>query len=456
MLKTLSFQRVSRARLVNGLRVIAFLFFPGLLMLNDSLASPFDSSAWKRFRDIHVPPHAVAGPIGVPLDSVIFQHSRPDLADLRVVSSEGAAVPVTVSDSFHHDEPTPFPGVLFKIIKRPGKWTDVWIDKKAKILTRGVLLQTTSKNFARKVEVRGSDNGSEAYVILMDALVCDLPGPIPVRSLEVLHPLNNFRYIHLRILDGDQAPLKVDGALCFPAPVTGPWTQPGDVRIVENRMNSSDNSTVVIADLGEKRFPLRGIKISTPTASFVKKVRLLQESPDSPDSWRPFYEGTFFRIEKADAGKESLEARFEPQSRRHIMLELTGSGPAVTVKTLEAKAALRVGVFMFRPGLTYRLFYDHPRAKAFSSDNAAPPINLTRVLAASGDVSFGDEQKNVVSPRPRPMTSQKKAHPTTVGKILGVVMLLIGLLLLFIVMLRARSQRMAERRRGSRVLDTRL
>ncbi len=403
-----------------------------------------------------MPPHAVAGPIGAPLESAIFEHSRPDLADLRVVSSEGVAVPVTVSDSFHHDEPTPFPGCCSKSSNDPGKWTDVWIDKKAKILTGGVQLQTSSKNFARKVEIRGSDNGNETYVIQMDALVCDLPGPVPVTSLELFHPLNNFRYIHLRILDGDHMPLKVDGALCFPAPGTGPWTQPADVRIVENRLNSSDNSTVVIADLGEKRLPLKGIKISTSTAGFVKKVRLLRGSSESPDSWSPFYDGTFFRIEKADAAKENLEARFEPQTSRYIMLELTGSGPAVTVKSINATAALRVAVFKYRPGLAYRLFYGNPQAKAFSGNAAEPSINLTRVLATSSDVSIGDEQKNVVSPRPRPMSSPKDSHPTTVGKILGIAMLLIGLLLLFIVMLRARSQRLAERRRGSRLLDTRL
>ncbi len=456
MLKIHSFQRIPLSRMVNGRRAIVVVFLLGLFMPNGSLASQFDSSGWKRFRDIHIPPHVGAAPVGAPLESAIFEHSRPDLADLRVISSEGVVVPVTISDSFRHDEPSPFPGVLFKVMKRPGKWTDVWIDKKAKILTRGVQLQTSSKNFARKVEIRGSDNGNETYVIMMDGLVCDLPGPTPIKSLELFHPLNNFRYIYLRILDGNQTPLKVDGALCFPAPGTGAWTLPGNVRIVENRLNSSDNSTVVIADLGEKRLPLKGIKISTPAVSFAKKVRLLQGSSESPASWRPFYEGTFFRIEKADAAKENLEAKFEPQTGRYIMLELTGEGPAVTVKAMEAKSAVRLAVFKFRPGLAYRLFYDNPLAKPFSSDTTEPSINLTRVLAVSSDVTIGKEQKNLLPPRPRPMSSPRDAHPTTVGKILGMAMLLIGLLLLFIVMLRARSQRIAERRRGSRLLDTRL
>jgi hypothetical protein len=456
MWKTLSFQGTCRQRWANGWGAVAAMFFLGLLFPDGSLASSFDSSGWQRFRDIHIPPHVDAGRVAAPLESSVLERSRSDLGDLRVVSSEGMLVPVTISDSFSDDGPSPFPGSLFKIIKRPGKWTDVWIDKKAKILTRGVMLQTSSKDFARKVEIRGSDSGNETYVILMDALVCDLPGSIPVRSLDLLHPLNNFRYILLRILDGDQPPLKVDGALCLPAQGSGPAALPAEVRILENRMNSSDSSTVVVADLGEKRFPLTAIKIATPSAKFVKRIRVLEGSSESPDSWRAFYEGTFFRIEKADASKEKLDARFSPQTSRYMMIELTGGGPAVTVKSLEAKAALRLAVFTYRPGLSYRLFYDNPHAKPLAQHSSEPSTNLTRVLAASSDVSIGEEQKNVVAPPPRPISSPDGAHPTTVGKVLGVAMLLIGLVLMFVVMLRARSHRRAERRRGSRLLDTRV
>ena len=455
MVKIFSMQRACRSHIEFCRKMLGLGTFLALFLSNYSLAAPFDPSGWHRFREIRISPQMEAGPVGTPLESSVLEHTKPDLADVRVVSSEGHVVPVTVTDSLHNEEPVPFPGALFKVLKRQGKWTDVWIDKKAKILTRGVMLQTSSKDFARKIEIRGSDTGIDTYVILMDGLICDLPGSIPVRSLELFHPLNNFRYIQLRILDGELPPLKVEGAFCFPAVAGGPATRSAEVRIVENRMNASDNSTVIIADLGEKRFPLAGIKISTPTKSFAKRVRMLQGSSDSPDSWKPFYEGTFFRIEMADAAKENLEARFQPQTGRYLMLELTGGGPVVTVNALDAKEAMRFAVFPYRPGLTYRLFYDNPQAEVSSIGDPQPTAILNHVLATSSGVSLGNERKNVVPPPPRPIRTQQSAYPTTVGKLLGMAMLLIGLLLLFAVMLRARSQRRAERRRGSRLFDSR-
>lgn len=456
MLKLLSIQSAFDARIWFRLRVLAFAAFVGVCAPCHCLAEQFDSSGWHRFREIRIAPRMESGLVGVPLEAAILEHCKSDHGDLRVVSSDGEIAPLTVLDPFHADDPAPFPAVLYKIVRKPGKWTDVWIDKKAKTLTRGVALQTSSTDFARKVEIRGSDTGTETYVILMDGLICDLPGSIPVRSLDLFHPLNNFRYIQLRILDGDQPPLKVDGALCFLAAGSGSATRASEARIVENRMNASDNSTVVIADLGEKRFPLAGIKIATPTKSFVKRMRLLQGSSDSPDSWKQFYEGTFFRIERADASKENVEARFDPQNSRYLMVELTGGGPVVTVKTIDVKEAFRYAVFTYRPNLSYRLYYDNPRVSGAGGGPAPHSLSLSRIQATASDISMGNEKKNVAAPKPHAIQRAKTAYPAAIGRLLGMAMLLIGLLLLFAVMLRARSQRKAERRRGSRLLDPRL
>ena len=68
----------------------------------------------------------------------------------------------------------------------------------------------------RKVELRGSDNACEQYVIRMDGLIADLVGPAPLRSLDIMHPLNNFQYVCLRILDEGQTPLKIESCTLSP------------------------------------------------------------------------------------------------------------------------------------------------------------------------------------------------------------------------------------------------
>ena len=158
------------------------------------------------------------GPAGIPLDSELIEKCRPDMADLRLVSPDGSLVPFNIMEGMVGDDVEPFPAKVFRMGRKQGKWTDIWIDKQAKILTQGVLIQTSSKDFVRKVEIRGSDNAKETYVVMMDGLIADMAGPAPVRSLNVLYHVNNFQYVHIRIIDDDKPPLKVEGVLCYPPP----------------------------------------------------------------------------------------------------------------------------------------------------------------------------------------------------------------------------------------------
>ena len=161
----------------------------------------FNSAGWKHFREIHIPTEVKEGLVGVALESELLEKCRPDLADIRVVSSAGMSVPVLVTEAPDGEDPPPFPVQVFRVTKRPGKFTEIWIDKNAKVLTRSVIIQTSSKDFVRKVELRGSHNARETYVIRVDGLIADLVKPAPFRSLDIEHPLNNFQYIaapHLR------------------------------------------------------------------------------------------------------------------------------------------------------------------------------------------------------------------------------------------------------------------
>jgi hypothetical protein len=438
-----------------ALAVSAFLV---LTLPSFARSASFDSSGWSKFREIRIAPSAPEGVTGFALESSVMANSKPDLSDLRVVSSTGEAVPITITASLGSVDPPPFAPVLYKVSRTPGKWTDLWIDKKGKIVTTGLSIQTSSKNFFRVVELRGSDNIQESYVIRMDGLIFDIRGPVPATSLDLSHPPNNFRYLHIRILDGDQAPLTVEGVQCFPPHPAVPLSRPLDLRILENRKNNSDGSTVVIADLGEGRFPISELTLSTRSKEFVKKIRLLGSASDSSDSWQPFFEGTVFRLRRTEASKEQLAVKFDPQPHRFIMAELTGGGGSVEVSALAAQAAVRLVIFERRAGETYRLFYDNPKAKPAAPIAPGSSINVGQVFVASGGNRLGHEEKNdavATSPARKARTSEQAA-PTAIWKMVGAGMLLVGLLLLFGAMLRARSARKTGRGRNARVIRTKL
>lgn len=416
----------------------------------------FNSSHWKHFREIHIPAEVKEGLVGVALESELLEKCRPDLADIRVVSPASQLVPTLLTDAPDGEDAPPFPAQVFRVTKRPGKFTEIWIDKKAKVLTRSVIIQTSSKDFTRKVEVRGSDNARETYVIRVDGLIADLVKPEPFQSLDIEFPRPNiFQYLQLRILDDDQQPLKIDNVLCGPANAGLNLTKSLDARITDKRVTTSDNSAMVAIDLGQKRFPVTSIRISTRAKEFIRKVRITGKSSENESTYQELYNGTFFRIRKEDAVKEKLEARFKPQPYRYIEFELLGSGPPVNVDEIKATAAVRMAVFEHRKNLTYRIYYNNAQAKLPEPGPAPSAMNLGQIATLSSEIGLGPELNVPVTPVAKqapPTEEPTAAKPSMLRRIAGITLLLAGLLILFAVMLRTRGLRRSGGRRDSHML----
>lgn len=422
------------------------------LLIAEPARAEFDSAPWKLSRELTIGPEVPDGPVGIALEAGVLEKCRPDLADLRLVGADGQVVPCTMTDGMANEEPQPFPAHVFRMAKKQGAWTDLWLDLSAKMLTCGVLLQTPTRDFVRRIEVRGSDNAKESYVIRLDGLVADTREPLPLQSLAVMYPVHNFQYLHLRILDQDQPPLKVEGVFCFPPEPENKLARALDPRIMENHGDTVLGTTTVVADLGERRFPITELRISTPTREFAKKVTLFAAPSGSSMSWKKIYEGTFFRLVKEEASEEGLRARFSPCTLRYLKVMLSGSGSLpVVVDRMYAKGTIRLLAFKHHQGRGYRLFYGNPQSASPIPDAG---LNSEQVLAAadtSEGLHLGPEQRNVVPPKPAQSAASRTAVPkkSSAGTIAAVLVVLVGLLLLFSVMLKARSWRQARRRPGT-------
>lgn len=434
---------------------LPFALLLGALVFPTSALSEFDSAGWLRYRDIQIPTHIQEGLVGVALESSVLARCKQDLSDLRIVDTDGRLVPTWITPPVESEEPSPFQTRLFRASKKPGKWSEIWIDKGAKVLTREVILETSSKDFIRKVELRGSDNGKDTYVILMDGLVIDLEKPLPIRSLEIPHHVNNFQYIQIRIIDDEQPPLKIENVSCR-APSSGSGlTRPLDVRVMENRVVPSTNATVIVADLGERRFPVTGIRISTESKTFGKTATVWGGNNSSTDSWTKLHEGPLFRMQKEEASKEQLSATFQPQLCRYIKVEISGPGGPVAVNDLEARSAVRIAVFDYRKGPDYRLYYENPQAKTDEIAALKQQMNVNAVASIAQEIGLGKEQKRLPTIPPKTDPPAEESQSFSLRQAAGIALLLVGLLLLFGMMLKARSARRTNVHIGSRTFTTR-
>ena len=420
-----------------------------------SAVAGFDPTGWKLVRDVEVPERYTNGLVGIALESGVLEYCRPDHGDLRLVSSDGAVVPITVTPLMDDGDQALIPARVYRVGRKAGKWTDIWVDKSAKVLTRGIAILTGSTDFIRPVEIRGADNSQQAYVIRVDGLIVDRKQPPPVQCNHVFHPLNNHQYLQIRILDGDAPPLKIDGVACYPPLSEMSMGKAIPLRIQENRVDKVTGATILAADLGAEHLPLSHISVDTPVQEFVKKLKVFGGATASPNSWSMLGEETIYRIRRGNATAENLGIRLQQTNFRYIKLEFSGGDDQrFTVDGLEARGSLQLIVFQARPSLKYKLYYHNPSATSVHLPGEPMSFNMARLAAIATDIKLDKPRRNLIPSRAEPVKERKSIVPQFLGKAVGVIMLLVGLLLLFGVMLKARSLRRREKQRNSRIYNT--
>lgn len=405
--------------------------------------SEYFRKGWRFSREIQAPTGQEDGLVAVDLSSAVLTNCRSDLADVRIADSAPGETPLKIVFPDRPVQPEPFPARVFRVSQKPGQYTDLWLDKTAKILTSGVLLKTPSEDFVRRVEIRGCDDPQELYVIRVDSVIADLKKPVRARSLRIDHPLNNFQYMRLRIFDDNKPPIKIAGAQCYPPAPEGDALTDFPIRITENRRNPDSDSTIVVGDLGARRFPVTRVSVASPDTEFAARVKVSFATSPLSKAWREAYSGCFYRIKADGAVTERLRADFGPNLDRYIKIELSGRhAPPVVVDEVSVKGVVPKLVFRFQPGHKHWLVYDNPlqdsKAPALTEPPGAKELDPARLAQAH----LGAEKKAPPPSVRRPLASRERGESNSfIWHVAGVTVLLSSLLLVFSLMLRSRSRK---------------
>lgn len=427
--------------------ILTTMMVLGVLCTSGRAKNAFDPSGWKWTRALEITGSQTDRSVAVALPSDIIDKCRDDLRDIRLVDSTGSPVPVFVRRPSAPVRSEPFPAKVFRLERKPGLWTDIWVDKTAKVLTRGVRIDTSSQDFVRRIELRGSDNIRDQFVLRMDGLIAVIEKPVRLRSLDVKHPLSNFQYYHLRIIDDGKPPIRIASIRCYPPSPANPLIEDVDAAIVENRPNPATGETRLIIDLGEDRFPLVGITLHVTTDSFLKRLVISAANRYSAETWRTFYTGPIYRKVLGDVVKEKLEVTFGPRTERYYALTfLESDSPPVEVESVTGRISKPCLVIEPTTERRFKLFYGNESAGAAQKASPRSPEKIHSLLAEGPTVNFGREVKNVQRRKPPqkkpPVTEKSSWSPVT---IIGVIALLAILVLIFALMLRSRSYRRNRR-----------
>ncbi|HLY91853.1 MAG TPA: DUF3999 family protein, partial [Candidatus Angelobacter sp.] len=145
------------------------------------------------------------------VDEVVWQHARPDLADLRLYAADGHEVPYALStergssETDQKDIKVLQPGVV-------GDKTQFFLDMNELAEYDHIELKLKAKNFVSKVRVEGQDDLHGAHwSTLANTIVYDLSDDNLGGNTTLRLPVTRYKYLRIT-MEGAVKPADVEGA----------------------------------------------------------------------------------------------------------------------------------------------------------------------------------------------------------------------------------------------------
>ena len=389
------------------LAIITFICMTFALGLIISAAAQTSMSSWRFFMDVN------AGAPGfysltVPLD--VFDKSREDLADLRLLDASGQEIPYALWIRKEVDEQSEVSGRLFNQAMK-GTASEVSVDLGADSVEHNeVEIETVGTNFRRRVEVEGSDNGKDWRGLNSGAVIFGFGSENrSVQSNRVEYPTSRYRYLRVRVfadeLADKQAPV-ISTVRAIAAVrqkgerVSWPLATPA-YQLLRYQGVPASEWTI---DLGT-RVPCDRIQMEVQADSFSRPYHL--EAIDDPQNVRLIASGELRR--RVGEEPKPLEIAFEREEQlRKLRLVVDDySNQTLPIGSFTAQAPARQIIFELKQASPQpmRLYFGNANATPthydFEKDLSA------RLTTAPNRIDTGIAAQNPeYKPAPLPLTER--------------------------------------------------
>ena len=191
------------------------------------VSADFSGQEWRFFKPILLPAgHDQEFLVEVVPDREVFANALLGLSDLRVMEEDGqrevqykllvergeqrrGSIAVTIRDLGHV----------------PGQYTSFVADlRQDGVLHNELEIRTPSENFQRSVVVEGSPDGENWAVLQDKGQIFDFTikeRNLTTRYTRVRYPSSTARYLRVRVINDEEPPLEVTGAVAYFAPGAG-------------------------------------------------------------------------------------------------------------------------------------------------------------------------------------------------------------------------------------------
>ena len=388
-------------------------------------------SSWPFF--VEVAPYASMPGIYdfvVPLQ--VMDKAQADLADLRLYDGQGREIPYALRIRREIGEQREIPARLFNQAGVDARTSEVSVDLGENSGEHNEIeIDTEGKNFRRRVDLEGSDSGTEWRTLKTGDVVFRFESENKsVGSNRVSYPTSRFRYLRARVFAdelSDRGTPVVTGVRVVRAiRVQGELTTWGvAVPPYQLLRNQGAPASAWAIDLGAK-VPCDRLEIEMNDESFSRPFQL--EAVDDPQNIRLVASGELTRRIGEERRPLLITFDQEEQVRKLRLLVTDYSNQTLSIFSINASAPARQLVFELKetPNLPLRLFFGNPKISSPHYDfekNLPARLSATPVRTEVGAAVSNPEYK----PEPLPLTERV---PWLIYLVLAVSSLALALILL--------------------------
>jgi hypothetical protein len=355
-------------------RYILVLIFLAMIVKAD-----FSEMDWQYKKQIGV--SDIEGIGRVKIDVEVYNNSKYDLSDLRVIDDDGKEVPYKLETLKSEKEAVCFEPKMYNLSNVPYEYTEFYLDvgEENKTINR-LQIVTPDKNFRKKVEIWGSDDGIKWLNIRDDANIFGFYTEDYRTSLtDIEFPNTIRRYFKIVIWNKEENPLKIDGCRVYDEKIVEVSLEDIPFKILSREENREKKRTEVVLDVVYKNIPEKEIKLKFASGGYHRNVWIY--GSDDAEDWKLLSSGVIYMYNKEN--KNNVISLPESGNRYFKLLIYNQDDPPLKIDDMSIKYNRRFMCFPVKKNKKYYLFYGNSYARS-------PLYEFERLL------SFMETEENVL------------------------------------------------------------
>ena len=342
--------------------ISASLCLCGLLYMALPAFAEFTKTDWQFSKPVEAS-STNDGYLRVSVDGEVYRRSQRSLADLRLVDDLGKEVPYSIYAQRETTTQESYEPKIFNRAVLPGAYSTLTLDLEQEAESNTLVLRTSSRNFKRRVEIAGSSDRKQWFVLKADGYIFDFSGDQKIHLTTIKYPDSKYRYLQVKVWNGKEEPLAIEGARLSRVKTTPARRAVRGVRLHSREEDAKLKATVCVLDLSYENLPADFLLIDTPEENFSRMVEI--QAGNDLKTWESSEQGDLYRFRTDRYSVEKKTLRFPEMRCRYLKLLIYNhDDPPLKLAAFEVQSVEEDLVCRTQPDRIYLLYYGNPQTHA--------------------------------------------------------------------------------------------